>query len=59
MLTWQALRGQPLLRPDAVTLGAFAALAVATVTATVAVLRAGVPADQAAATDRPPATVLR
>jgi hypothetical protein len=59
MLTWQALRGQPLLRPDALTLGAFAALAVATVTATVAVLRAGVPADQAAATDRPPATVLR
>ncbi|MEH1166832.1 hypothetical protein V6V47_15750 [Micromonospora sp. CPCC 205539] len=32
-LTWQALRGQPLLRPDALTAVAFLALAVATVTA--------------------------
>lgn len=31
LLTWQALRGQPLLRPDAVTLAALAALIVATV----------------------------
>ncbi|MFI6781607.1 hypothetical protein [Micromonospora sp. NPDC050276] len=38
MLTWQALRGQPLLRPDAGTLVAVAALAVATATATVLVL---------------------
>jgi hypothetical protein len=30
LLTWQALRSQPLLQPDALTLGAFAALAVAT-----------------------------
>ncbi|MEU5670605.1 hypothetical protein ABZ749_09585 [Micromonospora sp. NPDC047753] len=30
LLTWQALRGQPLLRPDAATLAAVAALVVAT-----------------------------
>ncbi|MCO1594615.1 hypothetical protein M8C17_05495 [Micromonospora sp. RHAY321] len=33
LLTWQALRGQPLLRPDTLTLAAFAALLVATATA--------------------------
>jgi hypothetical protein len=33
MLTWQALRGQPLLRPDAVTLAAWAATLVAFATA--------------------------
>ncbi|MFC4019268.1 hypothetical protein ACFOW4_15150 [Micromonospora sp. GCM10011542] len=33
LLTWQALRGQPLLRPDALTLAAVAALVLATVTA--------------------------
>ncbi|MDG4839814.1 hypothetical protein O7631_25075 [Micromonospora sp. WMMD967] len=33
LLTWQALRGQPLLRPDAVTLAAVAALVVTTATA--------------------------
>ncbi|MEU8166928.1 hypothetical protein [Micromonospora sp. NPDC049004] len=33
LLTWQALRGQPLLRPDARTLVAVAALVVATATA--------------------------
>ncbi|WP_433534037.1 hypothetical protein ACQPZK_17770 [Micromonospora sp. CA-249363] len=33
VLTWQALRGQPLLRPDALTLAVVAALAVATATA--------------------------
>ncbi|MEU8424112.1 hypothetical protein AB0C15_24905 [Micromonospora sp. NPDC048835] len=33
MLTWQALRGQALLRPDAVTLAALAALVVTTATA--------------------------
>ncbi|RLP92039.1 hypothetical protein [Micromonospora sp. CV4] len=38
LLTWQALRGQPLLRPDALTLAAVAALAVATVAATGLVL---------------------
>ncbi|RZU49226.1 hypothetical protein EV385_0967 [Krasilnikovia cinnamomea] len=39
LLTWQALRGQPLLRPDGLTLAAFGVLAAATVAATVAVLR--------------------
>jgi hypothetical protein len=38
LLTWQALRGQPLLRPDAFTLAAAAALLVATVTAAGAVV---------------------
>jgi hypothetical protein len=38
LLTWQALRGQPLLQPDALTLTAWAALAAATATATVAVV---------------------
>ncbi len=27
LLTWQALRGQPLIAPDRLTLGAFAGLA--------------------------------
>ncbi|WP_412745667.1 hypothetical protein [Krasilnikovia sp. MM14-A1004] len=39
LLTWQALRGQPLLRPDALTLAAIGALAASTVGAMVAVLR--------------------
>jgi len=38
LLTWQALRGQPLLRPDALTLAAVAALVVATATAAGVVL---------------------
>ncbi|MEU8110826.1 hypothetical protein [Micromonospora sp. NPDC048947] len=38
LLTWQALREQPLLRPDAVTLAALAALVVATASATGLVL---------------------
>ncbi|MCI4066902.1 hypothetical protein MRQ36_31800 [Micromonospora sp. R77] len=38
LLTWQALRGQPLLRPDAVTLTAAAVLVAATATATGLVL---------------------
>ncbi|MFE9203471.1 hypothetical protein [Micromonospora sp. NPDC007230] len=38
LFTWQALRGQPLLRPDALTLAAVAALVVATATAAGAVL---------------------
>jgi hypothetical protein len=33
MLTWQALRGQPLLEPDGLTLAAWASLAVTTATA--------------------------
>ncbi|RKN47753.1 hypothetical protein [Micromonospora endolithica] len=38
LLTWQALRGQPLLRPDAVTLAAATALAASTATAVGVVL---------------------
>jgi hypothetical protein len=39
LLSWQALRGQPLLRPDAVTLTAAAALAAGTAAAVALVLR--------------------
>ncbi|MFI7428094.1 hypothetical protein ACIBPB_13990 [Micromonospora sp. NPDC049836] len=38
LLTWQALRGQPLLRPDALTLAALTVLLVATATAAGATL---------------------
>ncbi|MEV4495379.1 hypothetical protein AB0J84_06715 [Micromonospora arborensis] len=38
LLTWQALRGQPLLRPDGLTMAAVAALVVATATTTGLVL---------------------
>ncbi|RSM73631.1 hypothetical protein DMB66_02925 [Actinoplanes sp. ATCC 53533] len=38
LLTWQALRGQPLLRPDALTLAAWAGLAAATAVATIVVV---------------------
>ena len=41
LLTWQALRGQPLLRPDALTLAALTALAAATATAATVVVRRG------------------
>jgi hypothetical protein len=41
LLTWQALRGQPLLRPDGLTFAAFATLALATAAATTAVLARG------------------
>ncbi|WP_430783497.1 hypothetical protein [Actinoplanes sp. G11-F43] len=39
LLTWQALRAQPLTSPDGITLGAFAALAALTAGAAVAVTR--------------------
>jgi hypothetical protein len=39
LLTWQALRAQPLLRPDSLTLAAWAALAVATATAATLVVK--------------------
>ncbi|MEV6692620.1 hypothetical protein AB0M35_14225 [Micromonospora sp. NPDC051196] len=39
LVTWQALRGQPLLRPDALTLGVAAALMVGTVAAALVVAR--------------------
>ncbi|GLY05676.1 MULTISPECIES: hypothetical protein [Actinoplanes] len=42
LLLWQALRAQPLLRPDGLTLAAFAALAVATVAASAIVIKTGV-----------------
>ncbi len=40
LLTWQALRAQPLLSPDAVTLAVFAAVVLATAGALAGVLRA-------------------
>jgi hypothetical protein len=43
MLTWQALRGQPLLSPDALTLDACALLVAGTVAAVAAVLAASRP----------------
>jgi hypothetical protein len=39
LLTWQALRAQPLLQPDGATLIAWSALAATTATATAVVLR--------------------
>ncbi|MDY7091287.1 MAG: hypothetical protein SYR96_40195, partial [Actinomycetota bacterium] len=41
LLTWQALRGQPLLRPDTLTLVALAALVLLTAAATLTVLNSG------------------
>jgi hypothetical protein len=41
LLVWQALRGQPLVAPDAATLAVAAALVVATVLAVLAALRGG------------------
>ncbi|WP_229069660.1 hypothetical protein [Actinoplanes sp. DH11] len=41
LLTWQALRAQPLLSPDGLTLIAYAALAATTAAATAVVLRKG------------------
>jgi len=38
LLTWQALRGQPLMQPDALTLAAWGALAAATAAAALAVV---------------------
>jgi hypothetical protein len=49
LLTWQALRGQPLLRPDALTLGAVAALVAVTAAATAAVIVRGRRAELALA----------
>jgi hypothetical protein len=49
LLTWQALRGQPLLQPDALTLTAWAVLAAATAAATTAVLTRRRPALELAA----------
>ena len=49
LLTWQALRGQPLLQPDALTLAAWAALAATTAAATAVVLTRRRPALELAA----------
>ncbi|OJF13446.1 hypothetical protein [Couchioplanes caeruleus] len=49
LLTWQALRGQPLLRPDALTVAAVAALVAATALAATAVVRARRPELELAA----------
>jgi len=49
LLTWQALRGQSVIRPDALTLGAATVLAVATAIAVATVLRRGRRADLALA----------
>ncbi|MEV5974922.1 hypothetical protein [Streptomyces sp. NPDC051921] len=43
LVAWQALRGQPLLSPDALTLAAAGALAIVTVTATALALRTPAP----------------
>jgi hypothetical protein len=47
LLTWQALRGQPLLRPDLLTLAVAGALAAGTAAAVAAVVRAARPAPVA------------
>lgn len=44
LLTWQALRAQPVLAPDALTLGVFAAIAVGTLAAVAVNLRPSRPA---------------
>jgi len=49
LLTWQALRAQPLLRPDALTVGTFVALVAACALATWVVLRRVPPAAEGAA----------
>lgn len=49
LLTWQALRGQPLLRPDTLTLTAWAVLAAATAIGTVLVVNRRRPALELAA----------
>ncbi len=40
LLTWQALRGQPVVAPDALTLGALAALAAGVFVAGAGIVRA-------------------
>ncbi|WP_440582037.1 hypothetical protein [Streptomyces flavofungini] len=61
LLTWQALRGQPLLRPDAVTLAAAGLIALATTAATCAALlsRHGPTAPTTAAATAPTAVPAR
>ncbi|MFJ2648576.1 hypothetical protein ACIO1C_17800 [Streptomyces sp. NPDC087420] len=56
LVTWQALRGQSLVHPDAVTLGALGALVLAVAAATAVVLRPGAPRSGA---PRVPASAVR
>lgn len=58
LVTWQALRGQPLLSPDTATLGAAAALTLAVTAATAVILRKAPSATAAqVSTEAEPATV--
>ncbi len=50
LVTWQALRGQALIHPDAATLGALGALLAATAAAAGAALRLPVPGSERPAT---------
>ncbi|POX39248.1 hypothetical protein C3486_19410 [Streptomyces sp. Ru73] len=60
LVTWQALRGQPLIRPDAATLGALAALLAATALGAYAALRAPArPGDAPTDTTAPPPATPR
>ncbi|MFG2140858.1 hypothetical protein [Streptomyces sp. NPDC048650] len=53
VVTWQALRGQALIRPDGVTLGALGAVVVATAIGTYAALRRPAAADTVGTPPRP------
>ncbi|PGH47033.1 hypothetical protein [Streptomyces sp. Ru87] len=52
LLTWQALRGQPLIHPDGATLGAAALILVGAAAGTAAALRPNRPAPEAAGNDK-------
>lgn len=54
LVTWQALRGQALIHPDAVTLSALTALAVATTAGGCAALRPSPAADATTGTEQTP-----
>jgi hypothetical protein len=58
LVTWQALRAQPLLRPDALTLGALALLVVASAVAAWLVVRVRPTGDAFASGEREPALAV-
>jgi hypothetical protein len=58
LVTWQALRAQPLLRPDALTLGALALLAVACAVAALLVVRVRPTSDAIASAEHEPARAV-
>jgi uncharacterized membrane protein YqjE len=58
LITWQALRAQPLLRPDALTLGALALLVVASAVAAWLVVRVRPTGDAFASGEREPALAV-